>query len=186
MEPLIYKLHNELKFEYERDNMEQQTKQERLLKAIDTLRDYGQRLTDGLSDEMLNWIPKETKGKPILEIFRHILEGEIYWLDFIGHKAPKTLEQLASLTSSELLELYLSLQSFLKNLVKKSKDTDLIPKDPKDGATLAWVIWHTSFHTIHHLAQVGYLRYANDNPPDSDAVNTSWDNTMDSLISLGM
>ena len=161
--------------------MDQQTKQERLLKAIDTLRDYGQRLTDGLSDEMLNWTPKESKGKPIVEIFRHILEGEIYWLDFIGHKAPKTLDQLA-----ELLELYLALQEFLKKLVQQSNDTDLIPKDPKDGATLAWVIWHTSFHTIHHLAQVGYLRYANDNPPDSEAVNTSWDNTMDSLISFGI
>ncbi|MHA1977753.1 MAG: DinB family protein [Candidatus Hodarchaeales archaeon] len=166
--------------------MIQQTKQRRLLKAIDTLRDYGQRLTDELSNEMLNWTPEESKGKLILEIFRHILEGEIYWLDFIGHKAPVTLDKLPSLNSTELLELYLSLQSLLKNLVEQSKDADLIPNNPKDGATLAWVIWHTSFHTIHHLAQVGYLRYANENPPDSDAVNTSWDNTMDSLISLGM
>ncbi len=166
--------------------MEQQTKQERLLKTIDTLRNYGQRLTDGLTTEMFNWSPKDSKGKPILEIFRHILEGEIYWLDHIGHKAPVTLDQLASLDSSELLELYSSMQSFLRTLVHKSEDEDFIPREPKDGATLAWVVWHTSFHTIHHLAQVGYLRYANEFPPDSDAVNTSWDNTMDSLISLGM
>ena len=76
--------------------MEQQSKQKRLLKAIDTLRDYGQRLTDGLSDEMLNWIPKESKGKPIVEIFRHILEGEIVIIDKIdGNKVyvrPKVSE----------------------------------------------------------------------------------------------
>ncbi len=166
--------------------MKQQTKQRNLLETIDTLRDYGQRLTDGLSNEMINWTPKDSKGKPILEIFRHILEGEIYWLGHIGHQAPKTLEQLSSLSSSELMDLYVNLQKFLKDLVKKAGDSDLVPREPKDGATLAWVIWHTSFHTIHHLAQIGYLRYANDNPPDSEAVNTSWDNTMDSLISLGM
>ncbi len=85
----------------------------------------------------------------------------------------------------ELTDLYLSLQSLLKKLVNQSADGDLIPKDPTEGATLAWVIWHTTFHTIHHLAQIGYLRYAIDQPPESEAVNTSWDNTMDSLISLG-
>ena len=183
---LVYYILSEMNFEKERTNMEQQERQKSLLTIIDTLRDYGQRLTEGLSSEDLNWTPKETKGKSILEIFRHILEGELYWLDFIGHKTPKTLDQLPSLDSTELLDLYLSLQSFLKKLVKQSMDTDLVPKDPKEGATLAWVIWHTSFHTIHHLAQVGYLRYANENPPDSEAVNTSWDNTMDSLINLGM
>jgi uncharacterized damage-inducible protein DinB len=166
--------------------MGQQTKQQNLLRAVDTLRDYGQRLTDDLSDEMFNWIPKDSNGKPILEIFRHILEGEIFWLGHIGHQAPKTLEQLSSLSSSELLDLYQKMQQFLKTLVNKAEDSDLIPQEPKDGATLAWVIWHTSFHTIHHLAQIGYLRYANDEPPDSETVNTSWDNTMDSLISLGM
>ena len=165
--------------------MNEQANKTRLIKAIDTLRDYGLRIIEGLSEEELNWVPKETKGRSIASIFRHIVEGEIYWLDFIGHKAPQDLDKLSSLTFTELKDLYLSLQLLLKKLVNQSTNVDLIPKDPKEGATLAWVIWHTSFHTIHHLAQIGYLRHATEHPPDSDAVNTSWDNTMDSLISLG-
>ena len=165
--------------------MQENINQKRLIQVVDTLRDYGLRLVEGLSEEDLKWIPNESKGKPIVEIFRHIVEGELYWLDFIKQKTPQSLDKLPSLEFKELLDLYLSLQVLLKKLVDQSKDADLIPKDPKEGATLAWVIWHTTFHTIHHLAQVGYLRYAAEHPPDSDAVNTSWDNTMDSLISLG-
>ena len=164
--------------------MIEQANQTNLIRAIDTLRDYGLRIIEGLSPEELNWVPKETKGRSIVSIFRHIVEGEIYWMDFIGHKAPQDLDKLSSLTFTELKNLYLSLQLLLEKLVSQSTDADLIPKDPKEGATLSWVIWHTSFHTIHHLAQIGYLRYAIENPPDSKAVNTSWDNTMDSLISF--
>ena len=165
--------------------MTEQTKKNNLVKVIETLREYGLRIIEGLSEEEQQWVPKETTGKPILEIFRHIAEGEIYWLSQIGHKAPKGLDELSSLKFTEIKDLYLSLQVLLKKLVKEAKDEDLIPKESKEGGTLAWVIWHTSFHTIHHLAQVGYLRYAKGNPPDSEAVNTTWDNTMDSLISLG-
>ena len=165
--------------------MNEQANKKRLINAIDTLRDYGLRIIEGLSVEELNWVPKETKGRSMESVFRHIVEGELYWLDFIGHKTPQGLDKLPSLSFNELLDLYHSLHALLKELVTKSTNADLIPKDPKEGATLAWVIWHTSFHTIHHLAQIGYLRYAIERPPESEAVNTSWDNTMDSLISLG-
>ena len=164
--------------------MNEQANKKRLIKAIDTLRDYGLRIIEGLAEEELNWMPKETKGRSMVSIFRHIVEGEVYWLDYIDHKTPQGLDKLPSLSFTELKDLYLSHQSLLKELVNKSTNADLIPKDPKEGATLAWVIWHTSFHTIHHLAQIGYLRYAIESPPESEAVNTSWDNTMDSLISL--
>jgi uncharacterized damage-inducible protein DinB len=164
--------------------MEKHTNQSRLITAVDTLRDYGLRLLENISEEDLNWVPKETKGKNILSIFHHILEGELYWLDFIGHKASQSLDTLPSLTFAESMDLYIALQSLLKKLINQSSNADLVPKDPKEGATLAWVIWHTTFHTIHHLAQIGYLRYAMESPPDSETVNTSWDNTMDSLISL--
>jgi len=164
--------------------MNEQENKARLIKAIDTLRDYGLRIIEGLSEEELNWTPKETTGKSIASIFRHIIEGEVYWLNFIKHKTPQGLDKLPSLSFSELADLYLSQQQLLKKLVNQSTNADLVPKDPKEGATLAWVIWHTSFHTIHHLAQIGYLRYAIERPPESEAVNTSWDNTMDSLISL--
>lgn len=160
-----------------------QTAQSNLVKVIDNLRNYGQRLLEGLSTEELLWVPKETKGRSISSIFRHIIEGEIHWLNHIGHKAPKDLEKLTSF--AELMDLYLSLQSLLTKLVNQSTDADLVPKTPKEGATLAFVLWHTSFHAIHHFAQIGYLRYAIENPPESKAVNTSWDYTMDSLISLG-
>lgn len=78
--------------------MNQHTNQTRLIKVIDTLRDYGHRIIEGLSQEELNWIPSETKGRSITSIFRHIVEGEIYWLDFIGHKPPQTVDQLPSLS----------------------------------------------------------------------------------------
>ncbi len=43
--------------------MNQHTNQTRLIKVIDTLRDYGHRIIEGLSQEELNWIPSETKGR---------------------------------------------------------------------------------------------------------------------------
>lgn len=163
--------------------MVKQTTRLNLINAINNLRNYGQRLLEGLSTEELLWVPKESKGRSITSIFRHIIEGEIHWLDHIGHTVPEDLDKLTSFT--ELMDLYLSLQSLLTKLVNQSTDTDLVPKTPEEGATLAFVLWHTSFHAIHHFAQIGYLRHAIDNPPESKAVNTSWDYTMDSLISLG-
>ena len=112
---------------------EQETKL-RLEKIVDTLRDYGLRLIDGLTPEDVDWTLKDTKGKSIKEIFRHIVEGELYWLNFIGKDTPQSLEELPTLEYRELLDLYLELQKLLKKLIKGSSSSDLIPKDPKEGA----------------------------------------------------
>ncbi|MHA1947603.1 MAG: hypothetical protein ACW97W_15980 [Candidatus Hodarchaeales archaeon] len=39
--------------------MQENINQTRLIQVVDTLRDYGLRLVEGLSEEDLNWIPNE-------------------------------------------------------------------------------------------------------------------------------
>ena len=159
------------------------------LKNIVTLvRGYGHRLLKGIKTGNLTWIPPKTQGKPILYYFAHILNAEIYWLK---HMEENSLEYIGEkATFNDGINMYTKLQEFLLEKIKNATKEDLeliIPVFENKIATkvgsLAWMIWRTSMHAVHHFAQIAYIRYALNNPPEDDDGH-SWSKVMDQLVRL--
>jgi uncharacterized damage-inducible protein DinB len=151
---------------------------------VENVRAYGMRMLEGLSPTELVWYPEGTRGRTIGSYLRHIINAELYWLKQLGYQdSPDYLQKECSF--DELLKNYRYLSSFICDLIEIASEGDLIPQATQEERTLAWMVWRTSLHAVHHLAQVAYIRYALENPPDAASVNTSWGKTMDALIFLG-
>ena len=56
----------------------------------------------------------------------------------------------------------------------------------KRKGTLAWIIYRTSMHAVHHFGQIAYIRFSLENPPADkiDGHSNPWGYVMDKLIFL--
>jgi uncharacterized damage-inducible protein DinB len=162
--------------------MDETDAKEQLKGLIANLRAYCLRLTDGLSRDEFVWRPKGTRGRSIQSIFRHVVNTELFWLNNLNYleQEPEYLPRESSL--DELRKMYLEIQKTLNHLVDGATSTDLIPNIEPESRTLAWAIWRTSLHAVHHLAQISYLRNALEKPPDAASVDTSWGKVIDLII----
>lgn len=164
--------------------MSQNIFRNQLKMLVENIRAYGMRMQEGLAPTELVWYPEGTRGRTISSYLRHIINAELYWLKQLGYKeSPDYLQKESS--NDELMKNYRNLSSFICNLIENASEEDLIPQATREKRTLAWMVWRTSLHAIHHFAQVAYIRYALENPPDAESVNASWGKTMDTLIFLG-
>ena len=159
-----------------------------LSSIVTLLRTYGHRLLAELKDEEIYWVPAQTQGRSIHSYFLHLVNAEIYWLKEFGFSPPEYLGKDTPFV--ELMQNYNDLENYLIQIIQE------IPKDQleiitpiKDGDTITrfgtfgWMIWRTSFHAIHHLAQIAYLRFTQGNPPPED-LETSWSKIIDQIIML--
>ena len=159
-----------------------------LSSLVTVLRTYGNRLLTELKDEEIYWIPTQTQGRSIHSYFLHLVNAEIYWLKKFGFSP---FEYLGKDTHfNELMQSYDDLEKYLIQTIQELPNDQLEIITPiKEGDTLTrygtfgWMIWRTSFHAIHHFAQIAYLRFTQGNPPPQDP-ETSWSKIMDQIIML--
>jgi len=159
-----------------------------LSSLVTRLRTYGHRLLAELTDEEIYWVPTQTQGRSIFSYFLHLVNAEIYWLKEFGFSPSEYLGK--DTPFDELLQSYNDLENYLIQTIQELPNEKLEIITPvKDGdkitrfGTFGWMIWRTSFHAIHHFAQIAYLRYAQGNPPPEDP-ETSWSKIMDQIIML--
>ncbi len=157
----------------------------RLKELVTTLRTYGRKILDGLSPSETLWIPQGTKGRSIKSYLRHIVNAELHWLNHLDYDTPDYLSQ--EMSFDEILTSYNQCEGLIEEYLDQATVEDLKPRVPRDcrGATIAWAVWRTSFHSIHHFAQIAYIRYALGNPPDPESVDAQWGDVMDKIIFLG-
>ena len=159
-----------------------------LSSLVALLRTYGHRLLAELKDEEIYWIPTQTKGRSIYSYFLHLVNAEYYWLKEFGFSTPDYLGK--DTPFDKLLQSYDDLEKNLIQTIQKIPEDQLEIITPiKDGekltryGTFGWMIWRTSFHAIHHFAQIASIRYSQGNPPPEDP-NTSWSEIIDQVIML--
>ena len=159
-----------------------------LSSLVSITRTYGHRLLSDLKDKNIYWIPTQTQGRSIYSYFRHLVNAEIYWLKEFGFSPPEYLGEDTSF--EDLIKRYDYLEDYLIQTIQKVPDDQLKIITPiKEGdkltryGTFGWMIWRTSLHAVHHLAQISYLRFTQGNPPPEDP-KTSWSKIMDQIIML--
>jgi uncharacterized damage-inducible protein DinB len=164
------------------------TTQSTLNSLVTLLRAYGHRLLTDLTEEELRWVPAQTQARSILSYFRHVVNAEIYWLKELGFSPPDYLGNETPF--DEVLQKYDALESFLIQSIQELPQDQLeliTPKKTGDvltrAGTFGWMIWRTSFHAIHHLAQIASIRFTQGNAPTEDP-ETSWSKVMDQIIML--
>lgn len=157
-------------------------KQNKLKDLVTILRVYGNKLLDRLDPSETSWIPQGTKGRSIKSYLRHIVNAELFWLNHLGYETPDYLSR--EMPFSEILKSYNYCELLIKEFLDQATNKDMIPRTPNDnnGATIAWAVWRTSLHSIHHFAQIAYIRYTLGNPPDPESVNAQWGDVMDKII----
>lgn len=165
-----------------------------LTEVVKTIRLYGNRMLEGLKESEVNWVPENTKGRTIKSYLRHLLNSEAYWYNMIKDKS---FEYFSNETRfNDLVNNFKKNESKILELIENAEDEDLNLRTPewegenyqklKRRGTLAWKIYRTSMHAIHHFGQIAYIRFSLENPP-ADKINghsDPWGYIMDELIFL--
>jgi uncharacterized damage-inducible protein DinB len=177
--------------------MAKKTTKKRLIELIRILRAYGNRILDGLTEEQIKWTPEGTKGRSISSYLRHILNSETFWFNMMGDDSFKYFGN--KVPFNELFNSFQKYGEMVLNLIEKTEFDDLIIQNPvfEDGnyqkliqkGTIAWAIWRTSMHAVHHFGQCAYIRYALENPPSEklpgvEGKSDPWGYVMDKIVFL--
>ena len=159
-----------------------------LSSLVQLLRTYGHRILAELTEEEIQWVPTQTQGRSIMNYFRHVVNAEIYWLKEFGYSPPDYMGKDS--TFEDLLRMYDTLKEFLIHTIQElpPDQLELITPEKTDDVltrygTVGWVIWRTSLHSVHHLAQVASIRFTQGHAPPDDP-KTSWSHIMDQIIML--
>ena len=99
----------------------------------------------------------------------------------------------------ELVDSFQRYSEMIIKLIDKAGIDDLNIKNPifEDNTnkkliqkgTIAWAVWRTSMHAIHHFGQCAYIRYALGNPPSEKLSGVEnnmnvWGSVMDQIVLL--
>ena len=174
--------------------MVRKTTKRELVEVVKIIRLYGNRMLEGLKENELTWIPENTKGRSIESYLRHLLNSEVYWYSMIKDE---TFEYFSrKIGFDELINSFKNHESKILELIDIAEDEDLelrIPEWEGDNfqnlsrkGTLAWKIYRTSLHAVHHFGQIAYIRFSLENPPVDkiDGHSDPWGYIMDQLIFL--
>ena len=94
----------------------------------------------------------------------------------------------------DLVNSFKKHESKIYELIDNADDEDLelrIPEREGENSqkfrrkgTLAWMIYRTSMHAVHHFGQIAYIRFSLENPPADkiDGHPDHWGYIMDQLI----
>lgn len=119
---------------------------------------------DGITDQQLNWKPAP-ESRSIGEIFRHLIRVDGWFLRRLG------IEPVAGDAKSGSVEdIRLHLEGIQKQIgefvAAAESDEDILRTrtslDGKDHEKLGVAVLHIAQHDLYHLAQVVYLRRAQD------------------------
>ena len=174
--------------------MVRKTTKRELVEVVKIIRLYGNRMLEGLKENELTWIPENTKGRSIESYLRHLLNSEVYWYTMIKDGLFEYFSK--KIGFDELINSFKNHESKILELIDIAEDEDLelrIPEWEGDNfqnlsrkGTLAWKIYRTSMHAVHHFGQIAYIRFSLENPPVDkiDGHSDPWGYIMDQLIFL--
>jgi hypothetical protein len=170
------------------------TTKKELTEVVKTIRNYGNRILEGLKEKEATWIPENTKGRSIESYLRHLLNSEAYWYKMIRDESFEYFSR--EIGFDDLVNGFKKHESRILELIDKADDDDLNLRIPEwEGenyqklrrrGTLAWKIYRTSMHAVHHFGQIAYIRFSLENPPADkiDGHSDPWGYIMDHLVFL--
>jgi uncharacterized damage-inducible protein DinB len=174
--------------------MVRKTTKTELTEVVKTIRLYGNRMLEGLKENELSWVPENTKGRSIESYLRHLLNSEVYWYTMMKEGPFAYFSR--NISFDDLITSFRKHESKILELIDIAEDDALelrIPEWEGDNfenirrkGTLAWIIYRTSMHAVHHFGQIAYIRFSLENPPADkiDGHSDPWGYIMDQLIFL--
>lgn len=174
--------------------MVRKTTKKELSKVVKVIRLYGNRMLEGLKENEVAWIPENTKGRSIESYLRHLLNSEVYWYKMI--KDESFDYSSSKIGFEDLVNSFKKHESRILELIENSDEEELSLRIPEwEGenfhnlrrrGTLAWKIYRTSMHAVHHFGQIAYIRFSLENPPVDkiDGHSDPWGYVMDQLVFL--
>ena len=119
---------------------------------------------DRISNDHLNWRPGP-ESRSISEIMRHLVRVDMWFLNRLGYEPHASDTKNPGL--QDIVSMLQASHRQLDEIVDGCKDDkDLLRKssspDAKEDENLAGVVKHLSQHYSYHLAQMIYLRRAQD------------------------
>ena len=151
-------------------------------------------MLEGLKETELTWVPEKSKGRSIESYLRHLLNSEVYWYTMIKEGMFEYFSK--KIGFDDLINGFKTHESKILELIDIAEEEDLKLRIPeRDGensqsftrkGTLAWMIYRTSMHAIHHFGQIAYIRFSLENPPTDkiDGHSDPWGYIMDKVIFL--
>ena len=174
--------------------MVRKTTKKELTEVVKIIRLYGNRMLEGLKEGEVTWIPDNTKGRSIESYLRHLLNAESYWYNMIKDDSYEIFSK--GIGFDDLVNSFKKHESTILALIENAEDDDFNLRTPEwDGenyqklkrrGTLAWKIYRTSMHAVHHFGQIAYIRFSLENPPAEkiDGHPDPWGYIMDQLVFL--
>ena len=174
--------------------MVRKTTKKELTEVVKIIRLYGNRMLEGLKEGEVTWIPDNTKGRSIESYLRHLLNAESYWYNMIKDDSYEIFSK--GIGFDDLVNSFKKHESTILALIENAEDDDFNLRIPEwEGenyqnlrrrGTLAWNIYRTSMHAVHHFGQIAYIRFSLENPPTEkiDGHPDPWGYIMDQLIFL--
>jgi uncharacterized damage-inducible protein DinB len=119
---------------------------------------------EGIPAEQLNWKPAP-ESRSIGEICRHLVRVDAWFLKRLG--VPPVVGDAKPVTSEEISQNMRQIQQQIKEVVSAcGHDEELVVArtslDGKDTEKLGVAVLHIAQHYLYHLAQIIYLRRAQD------------------------
>jgi hypothetical protein len=160
--------------------------------VVKTIRLYGNRMLEGLNETDVTWIPENTKGRSVKSYLRHLLNAEVYWYKMIKDDLFEYYSREVSF--NDMVNGFKKHESKILELIANADNEDLNLRLPeweddnyqnlKRRGTLAWSIYRTSMHAIHHFAQIAHIRFSLENPPADklEGHPDPWGYIMDRLV----
>ncbi|NVM44827.1 MAG: DinB family protein [Candidatus Lokiarchaeota archaeon] len=153
--------------------MVRKTTKNELIELVKTIRLYGNRMLKGLKEDEVAWVPENTKGRSIESYLRHILNAESYWYNMIKDGSYEIFSK--GIGFNDLVNSFKKHETTILTLIDNAEDDDFNLRTPewegdnyqklKSRGTLAWKIYRTSMHAIHHFGQIAHIRFSLENPP---------------------
>ena len=174
--------------------MVRKTTKKELTEVVKTIRLYGNRMLEGLKEKEITWTPENTKGRSIESYLRHLLNSEVYWYKMIKDESFEYFSK--NITFDDLTNGFKKHEPKILELIDNADEEDLALRIPEwEGenyqklglrGTLAWKIYRTSMHAVHHFGQIAYIRFSLENPPANkiDGNSDPWGYIMDKLVFL--
>ncbi|MBY9020182.1 MAG: DinB family protein [Candidatus Lokiarchaeota archaeon] len=174
--------------------MVRKTTKKELTQVVKTIRLYGNRMLEGLKENEVTWIPENTKGRSIESYLRHLLNSEVYWYKMIETESFEFIS--SKIGFKDLVNSFKKYEARILELIDNADVEDLNLRIPeREGenlqnlrrrGTLAWTIYRTSMHAVHHFGQIAYIRFSLENPPAGkiDGHSDPWGYIMDQLVFL--
>lgn len=118
----------------------------------------------GISESELNWRPAPD-SRSIGEIVRHLIRVDLWFMDRMGINL--TTKDPGKTSPENINAAFLTLNEEIKDILRQCQnDQELFrpsgKSDAKPHETLAEDIIHMAQHYLYHLAQIVYLRRAQD------------------------